>query len=255
MRVPYVSVLASIAVAVACATGADVSDVHVQAIDAGLTVTPSDMGGAGGTAMTRGGAVGAGGDGSGNVGQGDGGSTSSSSGGTTTVESGGTTSSGGTSAAGGKSSGGGGVTASGGTTTSAAGTAGKGTGGSTGTAGMSGDAGSCMMGQKFCGGLCTPPAPRVGCGLTGCDACTITPPQNGYITCANNQCVFDCLSGYTKMGNSCIGSGAGGGSSGNCNISKCPVCNVVSGPACCTNQGKCGCPAIPYVPPTCATPL
>jgi hypothetical protein len=112
-----------------------------------------------------------------------------------------------------------------------------------------------MMGQKFCGGLCTPPAPRVGCGLTGCDACTLTPPQNGYVTCANNQCVFDCLSGYTKMGNSCTGSGVGGGSSGNCRASSCPVCNVVSGPACCTNQGECGCPAVPYVPQTCAKPL
>jgi hypothetical protein len=95
----------------------------------------------------------------------------------------------------------------------------------------------------------------VGCDLTGCDACTITAPTNGYITCANNQCVFDCLSGYTKMGNSCTGTGAGGSGTGSCNAAKCPVCNVISGPACCTSQGKCGCPAIPYVPPTCAAPI
>ncbi|HVW23911.1 MAG TPA: hypothetical protein VHC69_00980 [Polyangiaceae bacterium] len=120
--------------------------------------------------------------------------------------------------------------------------------------GTTGDGGSCQSGQKFCGGLCTPPAPRVGCGLTGCDACTTQAPQNGYVTCTNNQCAFDCLSGYTKMGNSCVGSGTGG-SSGNCNVSKCPVCNIVSGPACCTNDGKCGCPAIPYVLPTCAVPI
>lgn len=250
MRVSYVSVLASIAVAVACAKGADVSEIHVSAIDAGLAIT-SDTGGTAGQPMGSGGTVSAGGDGTGDVGQGDGGSTVSSTGGTT-AESGGKTGSGGTSSTGGKSSSSGG-TASGGT--SSTGSGGMASGGTTGTAGTSGDAGSCKTGEKSCGGLCTPPAPRVGCGLTGCDACTITAPQNGYITCANNQCVFDCLSGYTKMGNSCTGTGAGGGSSGSCNASKCPVCNVVSGPACCTSQGKCGCPAIPYVLPTCAVPL
>jgi hypothetical protein len=29
---------------------------------------------------------------------------------------------------------------------------------------------------------------------------------------------------------------------------------VVSGPACCTSDGKCGCPQVPYVAQTCAAP-
>jgi hypothetical protein len=130
-------------------------------------------------------------------------------------------------------------------------------GGVTGSGGLNGTGGTddnvCGAYQKFCGGLCTPPAPRVGCGLTGCDACTLTAPQNGYVTCQNGACAFDCLSGYTKQGNGCVGSDPGsGGNSGSCNASRCPVCNVVSGPACCTSDGKCGCPQVPYVPQTCA---
>src|SRR5262249_36769549 len=105
--------------------------------------------------------------------------------------------------------------------------------------------------QKFCGGLCTPPAPRVGCGLTGCDPCTITAPTNGYVTCANNQCIFECLSGFTKNADKCEGSGAGG-STGNCSPVSCPqTCSVTFGPACCTSAGKCGCAQIPWVTQTC----
>jgi hypothetical protein len=169
-------------------------------------------------------------------------------------------------ASGGKASGG---TASGGrsiggmagaSTGGMGGAGGRGSGGKATGGGMSsggadpGDGGNCPSGQKFCGGLCTPPAPRVGCDLTDCTACTITAPANGYVTCANNQCAWDCLSGYMKNADKCEGMGTGG-NTGNCKASSCPPCNVVSGPACCTSSGQCGCPAIPWVTPTCAVPL
>jgi hypothetical protein len=110
----------------------------------------------------------------------------------------------------------------------------------------------CTPGEKLCGGICTPPAPRNGCGMTGCDACTLQPPSNGYITCSNNQCVFDCLSGFTRSGNACVGSSADAGGNGNCRPQSCPqTCSAVFGPACCTSEGKCGCPAVPWVAPTC----
>lgn len=260
MRFRHVGGLASVLVAVACATGEDIPSAHVTPVDAGpMPITMDGTGGAAGESTSSGGMTTAsGGDDTGGS-QADGGSSSTDTGGTTSAN-GGTSSGGTTSASGGKTSSSGGTTSASGGTTSTAGGGGKASGGTssggtTGTGGMTGDGGSCQTGQKFCGGLCTPPAPRVGCGLTGCDACTTQAPQNGYVTCTNNQCAFDCLSGYTKMGDSCVGSGAGGGSSGNCNVSKCPVCNVVSGPACCTNDGKCGCPAIPWVTPTCATPI
>jgi hypothetical protein len=114
---------------------------------------------------------------------------------------------------------------------------------------------TCSVGIKFCGGLCTPPAPRVGCGLTGCDPCTLAAPPNGYITCSNGECAFDCLSGYTKIGGSCAPNGAApsdAGSAVGCDPVRCPqLCTVVFGPVCCTTDGHCGCPQIPYVAPTC----
>jgi hypothetical protein len=141
----------------------------------------------------------------------------------------------------------GGTSGAGGKTLPTGGTGGQGSGGAAGTGG------TCATGQKYCGGLCTPPAPRVGCGLTGCEPCTLVAPANGYVTCANGQCVFDCLSGYKKTVDKCEGTGAGGtGGAGTCNLPSCPECAVVTGAACCTAAGKCGCPTIPWVPNTCA---
>jgi hypothetical protein len=137
----------------------------------------------------------------------------------------------------------GGAAGAGGITTSSGGTAS--------TGGLSDDGGACLSGWKFCGGICTLPAPRVGCGLTGCQPCTLQPPANGYVTCGGDQCVFECLSGYQKNGVQCEGSGAGG-STNNCPLASCPNCNVQQGSKCCTSDGKCGCPLIPYVTPTCA---
>jgi hypothetical protein len=237
MRLSYVAVFASLLPAVACATGEEILNKKVQTIDAGPL--PEENGGDPGD-LGSGGAVGSGGTSSGGVPTGGMQTAGSNSGGKA---------SGGMPGTGGKAGGGassGGTTSTGGS--ASGGKAGPGTGG---RAPDPGDAGSCPAGQKFCGGNCTPPAPVVGCGTSGCDKCTMVAPANGYITCANNQCVFDCLSGFMKMGNSCVGSGAGG-SSGNCNVSSCPNCNVIQGPKCCTAAGKCGCPLIPYVTPTCA---
>jgi hypothetical protein len=239
MRFPYAGVLGPLLVAVACATGEDiVNKGKIQLIDAGPQAQdetggdPGDLG--------SGGVVGSGGTGSGAVTQGLGGGIAGSS--TGGKASGGMPGTGGGKATGGAASGG--AMSTGGT--ASGGKGGAGTGGAT----DPGDGGSCKAGEKFCGGLCTPPAPRVGCGTTGCDPCTMMAPTNGYITCKDNQCIFDCLSGFTKMGNGCMGTGAGGGTS-NCNLSSCPNCNIIQGPKCCTAAGKCGCPLIPYVTPTC----
>ncbi|HEX4341663.1 MAG TPA: hypothetical protein VH062_37395 [Polyangiaceae bacterium] len=259
MRFRDVGVLASLLVAVACATGEDLATGHVKPEDAGLLPDPTgDTGGAGGDSTESGGDVGAGGtNGTGDAPEsggvpasggmtGEGGKPAA--GGMAMSTSGGKTGNGGTATGGGTGSGGTGGKATG-TGGKASGNGGTSAGGST---SMGGDGGACPTGQKTCGGLCTPPAPRVGCGTTGCDACTLTAPTNGYVTCTNNQCAFDCLSGYTKMGDACMGSGNGQGGAGSCNASRCPQnCSVVLGPACCTTDGKCGCPLIPYVAPTC----
>jgi hypothetical protein len=240
MRVSYVAVFASLLPAIACATGEEIINKRVQTIDAGPMPEeaggdPSDLG--------SGGAVGSGGAESGGVpGRGGTSAAGSNSGG---KASGGMPGTGGGKAAGGTSGGG---ASSGG---SAAGGKGGGSGAGSGGASDPGDGGSCQAGQKFCGGVCTPPAPRVGCGTTGCDACTLTAPANGYVTCTANQCAFDCLSGFTKMGNTCTGSGTGQGGAGSCRPQSCMNCGVVLGPGCCTQAGKCGCPLIPYVAPTC----
>ncbi|HEX3593580.1 MAG TPA: hypothetical protein VHU80_00725 [Polyangiaceae bacterium] len=257
MRLSYVGTLASMAVVVACATGEDIVNVHVNAIDAGpqQPITEDTGGSAGSDTESSGGTVGSGGTtGTGDVTQTSGGSPPATGG---TTMSGGKTGSGGTTMSGGKTGSGGAATGgtSGSTGGSGNGSGGSGKGGTAGSGtGGSGDAGAgaCQSGQKSCGGVCTPPAPRVGCGTTGCDPCTLTAPQNGYVTCTNNACAFDCLSGYTKMGDMCMGSGNGQGGAGSCNASKCAQnCSVIFGPACCTSAGKCGCPAIPYVAPTC----
>jgi hypothetical protein len=242
MRFPYAGVLAPLLAAVACATGEDiVNKGKIATIDAGPQ--PQDETGGDPGDLGSGGAVGSGGTGSGAVTQGLGGGLGGSSIGG--KASGGMPGSGGGKATGGASSGG--AMSTGGSATGGKG----GSGGGTGGAPEPGDGGSCQAGQKFCGGICTPPAPRVGCGTTGCDACTLVAPANGYVTCANNQCVFDCLSGFTKMGSTCMGTGTGQGGAGNCRPQSCMNCGVVLGPGCCTQAGKCGCPLIPYVAPTC----
>lgn len=133
------------------------------------------------------------------------------------------------------------------------------TGGTTGAGGRVGAGGSsisvggastgpmmCTSDQKMCGGACVLPSPKVGCGTTGCDACTMTAPMNGYLTCVMGQCAFDCLSGYTKMGSECQGPppGSDKGSCPNSAIG-CPDCGAVFGPGCCAGD-KCGCSPIPW---------
>lgn len=132
--------------------------------------------------------------------------------------------------------------------TGAGGTTGKG-GASTGAGG-----GDCRSGEKVCGGVCVSPAPRTGCGLTGCDPCSIAAPTNGVVICnASHQCEVSCLSGFTKNGNTCEGpppgaggSTGGGAPGGQCGGQSCPSCSVILGPACCTTAGKCGCPLVPW---------
>ena len=46
------------------------------------------------------------------------------------------------------------------------------------------------------------------------------------------------------------GGRTGGVGTGSCNLTSCPVCNVVQGPACCTPAGQCGCPLF-WIPGTC----
>lgn len=238
MRLPYVAIFAALLPAIACATGEEIIKKRVQTIDAGPM--PEETGGDPGD-LGSGGAVGSGGAESGGMPPGSGGSASSNSGGKA---------SGGMPGTGGKAMGG---ASSGGASSGGSAAGGKGGGSGTASGGAEpGDGGNCPAGQKFCGGFCTPPAPRVGCGTSGCDACTMQAPANGYITCTNNQCVFDCLSGYMKMGNSCMGNGAGGGGGGGTCSPRCTNdCTIVFGPNCCTAQGKCGCPAVPWVAATC----
>jgi hypothetical protein len=104
----------------------------------------------------------------------------------------------------------------------------------------------CASNEKMCGGVCAAPSPKVGCGMTGCDPCTITAPMNGYVTCVNGMCEFDCLSGYTKMGMMCQGPPPGS-NKGSCPTSAigCPDCGAVFGPGCCAGS-KCGCSPIPW---------
>jgi hypothetical protein len=119
--------------------------------------------------------------------------------------------------------------------------------------GSASDAGACILGQKSCDGVCAPPTPQTGCALTGCTSCALAAPANGYLLCANEECAFDCLSGFTKRAGGCHttnGVDAGGGAV--CDPATCPQnCSVTFGPACCTADGRCGCPAIPYMATTC----
>lgn len=131
------------------------------------------------------------------------------------------------------------------------------TGGRASTGGASTDAGSCQNGQKTCGGVCVPPAPSNGCGLTGCTACPGPPPSGGVLACDNtaHTCDFVCLSGFTKQGNQCISSTGGGGSSGGggaptCQPSACPKCLFGACNGCCASPTSCGCPAF-CIPGTC----
>ena len=132
------------------------------------------------------------------------------------------------------------------------GRSGAGAGGAPSSAGApSGSAGAqCRDGEKVCGGVCVSPGPKTGCGLTGCDPCSISAPTNGVVICTSSrQCDVSCLSGFTKNGNTCEAPPpppptTGGGSQ--CGGQSCPTCTVILGPGCCTSAGKCGCPLIPW---------
>lgn len=112
-------------------------------------------------------------------------------------------------------------------------------GGSSGSP-QGGSAGSCASNEKVCGGICVRSGPSNGCTPTSCNPCPTAAPANGVQICNQGQCDFDCLSGYTKSGNSCTGGGGGGGG-GACNASSCPTCLAGLGQACCTSSNACGC--------------
>lgn len=91
-----------------------------------------------------------------------------------------------------------------------------GVGGAPGTGGTaSTDAGSCPVGEKKCGGICIAALPSNGCSTPGCMPCPL-PPANGALTChpITYACDFACLSGFTKLGSSCVASSDAGGSDG-----------------------------------------
>jgi hypothetical protein len=125
-----------------------------------------------------------------------------------------------------------------------AGGAARGMGGMMGTSSGGSGPPSCAANEKVCGGVCAAPSPKVGCGMTDCNPCTMTAPMNGYLTCTNGMCGFDCLSGYMKNGDKCDGPPPG--SAGGCPSSPvgCPDCGLF-GPGCCA-MDKCGCSPIPW---------
>jgi hypothetical protein len=61
------------------------------------------------------------------------------------------------------------------------------------------------------------------------------------------------LGGSLSSGGSVSGTGGSDliSDAGGCVESSCPSCGPVLGPACCTPQGRCGCPTVPFVPSTC----
>jgi hypothetical protein len=241
MRVAYLGVLAASVVAVACAKGDDfgnsLAPVLAVPVDSGVSHA-----GASGQGNEKGGIGGVAPSGSGGR----------ATGGAPSVAGSGGRGAGGKSSAGGAESGGNGGVAGGASGSSGAG----GTGGKPSSdgsravpdAGDGGgeDPGTCVAGQKLCGGTCMAPAPHVGCGTTGCDPCTTTAPDHGYVTCVSGQCAFDCLSGYTRSNDTCMsatGGGSSGGSSG-CAPSGCQ-CLPFAGSPCCTTAGKCSCSTVP----------
>ncbi len=94
------------------------------------------------------------------------------------------------------------------------GSAGAVTGGAPGTGAGTGSGGTaaCNPGEKKCGGLCVPPSPGVGCDATACSPCAAVP--NGNLKCSGTTCDFDCVTGYTKSGSSCVPQSGTGGSPG-----------------------------------------
>src|SRR5262249_58139040 len=112
------------------------------------------------------------------------------------------------------------------------------------------DAAACKSTEKFCNGVCTTPAPGIGCDLgPSCTACPGPAPANAVLHCdtASHTCDFVCFSGFTRQGDQCVSSTGGGGSSGAggstggaCVPKNCPDCGPILGPACCVS-GNCGC--------------
>ena len=56
--------------------------------------------------------------------------------------------------------------------------------------------------EKRCGGLCLPPSPGIGCSLSDCTPCPEV--SNGTRFCTDDQCDFDCESGYIKGSSGCV---------------------------------------------------
>jgi hypothetical protein len=224
-----------LASSVSCATAMDLETGDITLIDAGLVIGGQpgfvDPGTGGFPVTGSGGVVGAGGF---TLPVGKGGSVPGAAG---------AMAAGGRSAVGGRGRGG---ATNGGMSSVGSGGAPRGNGGAAvGAGGMSGPP-SCTPQEKICGGVCAAPSPKVGCGTTGCEPCTMTAPKNGYITCVSGACAFDCLSGYTKKDGACEGPppSVGGGSCPNSPIG-CPDCGPLFGPGCCA-QNKCGCSPIPW---------
>jgi hypothetical protein len=141
----------------------------------------------------------------------------------------------------------------------AGGTGGQGgaTGGQGGaTGGQGGTGGSnCAPGFKDCSGACERPSPSSGCDPVDCTPCSAPPPANGVLTCSGPTCDFICLSGFTKVGDTCTpttGTGGAGGTGGadgtggasGCVPASCPTCCLGAMTGCCKTNGTCGCPAL-----------
>jgi len=225
------SSLVSFLLSAACATGVDLAPEALLVTDAGSSAEPSRGGGqvasTGGSGSSSSGAGGAPSTGGALL------ATGGDGGGTTTPGSGGTN-------------------AAGPPTSDAAGTDGA----------VAVDSGSgCVSNQKPCGGRCVLPNASVGCSLTGCDSCGIGPPH-GFAKCTGDQCDFDCLSGYSRNGSTCVvseggiggsgGSGGTGGSGGSggserdggasgCSPSQCSGCIPIIQAPCCKSDHTCGC--------------
>lgn len=123
-----------------------------------------------------------------------------------------------------------------------------GTGGLSEEAGLNPGCGPCQPNEKCCGGVCTPPAPIVGCSLNGCDPCL--PQSMGAVpVCVLGACTEECALGYVEMAGGCVPSGAGGsGGGGNpvCDPRQCSCFLVPTGVIpCCTDFDRCGCTFAP----------
>jgi hypothetical protein len=106
-------------------------------------------------------------------------------------------------------------------------------------------AGGCTGGQKLCNGACVSPGPANGCSLTGCTPCAASAPAHGVLSCKQEQCDFQCQSGFNRTGSSCVAPPVycqpqdAGADAGPCTNS-CPLSGSTQ---CCTGRKQCGCTA------------